>query len=123
VRRFNYFDYAAGAAPSLRQQRNPDVTVRAGGVMEKCTFCVQRIAQARITADMGNGVIPDGSVRTACQAACPTDAITFGDMADPASAVARQKTDARNYALLGELNTRPRTTYLARLAPAADAAG
>ncbi len=118
VRRFNYFDYSAGAAPSLRQQRNPDVTVRAEGVMEKCTFCVQRIAQARIDADDSDGIIPDGTVRTACQSACPTDAITFGDMADPTSQVAKAKTSARNYALLGELNTRPRTTYLARLAPA-----
>jgi molybdopterin-containing oxidoreductase family iron-sulfur binding subunit len=120
VRRFNYFDYSAGAAPSLRQQRNPDVTVRAEGVMEKCTFCVQRIAEARITADTSDGTIADGAVRTACQSACPTDAIVFGDMADAASQVSKAKTSGRNYALLGELNTRPRTTYLARLAPAAE---
>jgi molybdopterin-containing oxidoreductase family iron-sulfur binding subunit len=120
VRRFNYFDYSAGAAPSLRQQRNPDLTVRAEGVMEKCTYCVQRIAQARIDADLSDGKIPDGTVRTACQSACPTDAITFGDMADPTSKVAKAKASARNYALLGELNTRPRTTYLARLAPGAE---
>jgi molybdopterin-containing oxidoreductase family iron-sulfur binding subunit len=120
VRRFNYFDYSAGAAPSLRQQRNPDVTVRAEGVMEKCTFCVQRIAEARITADKGDGKIPDGAVRTACQSACPTDAIVFGDMEDKGSRVSMAKTSDRNYALLGELNTRPRTTYLARLAPGAE---
>jgi molybdopterin-containing oxidoreductase family iron-sulfur binding subunit len=120
VRRFNYFDYAAGAAPSLRQQRNPDVTVRAEGVMEKCTFCVQRIAEARITADTSDGKIPDGAVRTACQSACPTGAIVFGDMADPSSMVSKAKTSGRNYALLGELNTRPRTTYLARLGPGAE---
>jgi len=116
VRRFNYFDYSAGAAPSLAQQRNPDVTVRSAGVMEKCTFCVQRIAEARIGADKGDGAIPDGAVRTACQAACPTNAIVFGDMVDASSAVAKAKTSPRNYALLEELNTRPRTTYLARLA-------
>jgi molybdopterin-containing oxidoreductase family iron-sulfur binding subunit len=120
VRRFNYFDYSAGAAPSLRQQHNPDVTVRTEGVMEKCTFCVQRIAEARIAADTSDGKIADGAVRTACQAACPTEAIVFGDMADASSMVSKAKASGRNYALLGELNTRPRTTYLARLAPGAD---
>jgi molybdopterin-containing oxidoreductase family iron-sulfur binding subunit len=120
VRRFNYFDYSGGAAPSLRQQRNPDVTVRAEGVMEKCTFCVQRIAEARIAADKSDGKIPDGAVRTACQSACPTDAIVFGDMDNTGSAVSKAKSSGRNYTLLGELNTRPRTTYLARLAPGAE---
>ena len=118
VRRFNYLDYSAGAAPSIQEQRNPDVTVRGRGVMEKCTYCVQRIAEARIQADKGDGVIPDGAVKTACQGACPTRAITFGDLSDSKSAVAAARHDPRNYALLGELNTRPRTTYLARLAPA-----
>ncbi len=118
VRHFNYLDYSAGAAPSVQAQRNPDVTVRARGVMEKCTYCVQRIAQARITADKTNGPIPDGAVETACQNACPTRAITFGDLSRPDSAVARARQDPRNYSLLGELNTRPRTTYLAALAPA-----
>jgi molybdopterin-containing oxidoreductase family iron-sulfur binding subunit len=117
VRRFNYYDYSAGAAPTLRQQRNPDVTVRSAGIMEKCTYCVQRIAAARIDADLGDGKIPDGTVRTACQAACPADAIVFGDMDDATSEVAKAKSSARNYALLGELGTRPLTTYLARLAP------
>ena len=117
VRRFNYLDYTAGTAPSLQEQRNPDVSVRGRGVMEKCTYCVQRIAEARIQADKGDGVIPDGAVKTACQGACPTRAITFGDLSDSKSAVVAARHDPRNYALLGELNTRPRTTYLARLAP------
>ncbi|MBV9748565.1 MAG: 4Fe-4S dicluster domain-containing protein, partial [Acetobacteraceae bacterium] len=117
VRRFNYLDYSAGAAPSVQEQRNPDVSVRGRGVMEKCTYCVQRIAEQRIQADKGDGVIPDGAVKTSCQGACPTRAITFGDLADPKSAVLAARHDPRNYALLGELNTRPRTTYLARFAP------
>jgi molybdopterin-containing oxidoreductase family iron-sulfur binding subunit len=116
VRHFNYFDYSAGAAPSLVLQRNPDVTVRARGVMEKCTFCVQRIEAAHIEADRNNGTIPDGAVRTACQAACPTQAIIFGDLRADGSAVAAARADRRGYALLGELNTRPRTTYLAKRA-------
>ena len=118
VRRFNYADYSAGAAPSIVEQRNPDVTVRARGVMEKCTYCVQRIAEARIVSDRDNTPIPDGAVRTACQSACPTRAIAFGDLADAGSEVARLQDDPRRYALLGELNTRPRTTYLAARAPA-----
>ncbi len=119
VRRFNFHDYSAGAELSLQAQRNPDVTVRAGGVMEKCTYCVQRIAAARVEADQAGRPIRDGEVRTACQQACPTRAITFGDLADRGSAVAHAFADPRNYALLGELNTRPHTTYLATLAPAA----
>jgi molybdopterin-containing oxidoreductase family iron-sulfur binding subunit len=117
VRRFNYFDYAGGVAPALALQRNPEVTVRSGGVMEKCTYCVQRVVAARIEADRENRPIADGAVKTACQGACPTQAITFGDLADPKSAVSRARKDPRNYALLGELNTRPRTTYLAALVP------
>ena len=99
--------------------RNPDVTVRARGVMEKCTYCVQRIAEARAVSDITNEPIPEGAVRTACQSACPTSAITFGDLATPDSAVSAARRDPRRYALLGELNTRPRTTYLAVRAPAA----
>jgi molybdopterin-containing oxidoreductase family iron-sulfur binding subunit len=117
VRKFNYFDYAAAASPSVAQQYNPDVTVRARGVMEKCTFCVQRIAEARIQSDRDEAPIPDGAVRTACQGACPTNAITFGDLADSTSKVAAAHADPRRYALLEALNTRPRTTYLAKLAP------
>jgi molybdopterin-containing oxidoreductase family iron-sulfur binding subunit len=91
--------------------------VRSRGVMEKCTFCVQRIAQARVASDLTGEPIRDGSVRTACQAACPTSAISFGDLADKSSKVAAVRADARNYALLEELNTRPRTTYLAKFVP------
>ena len=117
VRHFNYLDYSAGAAPSLELGRNPQVSVRARGVMEKCTYCVQRIENARIDADKQNSSIADGVVQTACQAACPTLAITFGNLNDKGSAVAAARADTRNYALLGELNVRPRTTYLAERAP------
>ena len=117
VRRFNYFDYSGGAQPSVQLQRNPEVTVRAAGVMEKCTYCVQRIATARIDADKGDGHIPDGAVVTACQGACPTRAISFGDLGDPASAVRTARADNRNYGLLDELGVRPRTTYLTKRAP------
>lgn len=116
VRRFNYLDYSGGMPPVTQQQRNPDVTVRARGVMEKCTYCIQRIASARIdSAKDAHAPIPDGTVETACQGACPTRAITFGNVADPKSAVSMAKADPRNYALLGHLNTKPRTTYLAGL--------
>jgi molybdopterin-containing oxidoreductase family iron-sulfur binding subunit len=118
VRHFNWYDYAGDAAPVAQLQRNPSVTVRAGGVMEKCTYCVQRIAAARIDADKGDGLIPDGRVTTACQGACPTRAITFGDLNDPSAQVRAARADPRNYALLGELGVRPRTTYLAKRAPA-----
>lgn len=122
VRRFNYLDYTGDMPAVAQQQRNPEVTVRARGVMEKCTYCVQRIAAARIdSAKDAHAPIPDGAVETACQGACPTRAITFGNLSDPGSRVARARADPRNYALLGALNTRPRTTYLARLAPPAEA--
>ncbi len=118
VRRFNYLDYSGGMPPVTQQQRNPEVTVRARGVMEKCTYCIQRIATARIdSAKDAHAPIPDGTVETACQGACPTRAITFGNVADPQSAVSVAKRDPRHYALLGHLNTKPRTTYLAALAP------
>ncbi len=123
VRRFNYLDYSGGVAPSIALQRNPEVTVRARGVMEKCTYCVQRIAAARIESDRSDTPIPDGRVQTACQGACPTRAISFGDLHDPASTVASLRQDPRHYALLGELNTRPRTTYLAGMAPPGEAPG
>ncbi|HEX4768919.1 MAG TPA: TAT-variant-translocated molybdopterin oxidoreductase [Lichenihabitans sp.] len=118
VRHFNYLDYTSAAAPSVQQQRNPEVTVRPKGVMEKCTYCVQRIVEARIDSDKSGQPIPDGTVKTACQGACPTRAITFGDLNDQASAVRAAHGDARNYALLGELGLKPRTTYLAERAPA-----
>ncbi|TLU73477.1 TAT-variant-translocated molybdopterin oxidoreductase [Lichenicoccus roseus] len=119
VRRFNYLDYSAGAAPQLAEQRNPDVTVRARGVMEKCTYCVQRIAEGRIDSDKTGNPISDGTVRTACQTACPTQAISFGDLADATSAVRAKRQDPRNYSLLGDLGVKPRTTYLAKYEPAA----
>jgi MoCo/4Fe-4S cofactor protein with predicted Tat translocation signal len=108
VRRFNYFDFSA-EEHRPPQARNPDVTVRARGVMEKCTFCLQRIAQARIAADRENR--PVGEVRTACQAVCPTQALTFGNLADPAGDVAARKQSPLAYALLAEQDTYPRLTY------------
>lgn len=114
VRRFNFHEYS-GRAPEVRLRANPDVTIRSRGVMEKCTYCVQRIQAARITAGKQQRAIRDGDVVTACQAACPTRAIVFGDINDPASLVSQRKRDRRNYALLGGLNTRPRTTYLTRI--------
>ena len=115
VRRFNFFQYADQDTESLKAQRNPEVTVRMRGVMEKCTYCIQRIANGRIEADKAGRRIRDGEVITACQAVCPTQAITFGDLNDPASRVKAVKASPLNYALLGELNTQPRTTYLAKV--------
>ncbi len=113
VRRFNFLLYQDWDTQSLWPMRNPDVTVRSRGVMEKCTYCVQRISQARIAAKLDDRQIRDGEIVTACQAACPTNAIVFGNINDPASQVSRQKSSPRNYTLLAELNNRPRTSYLA----------
>ena len=115
VRRFNFLEYSPAADSAPAQGQNPNVTVRRRGVMEKCTYCVQRINAARIDADLGNRKIRDGEILTACQQACPAEAIIFGDQADPNSAVSRRKREPVNYALLAELGTRPRTTYLARI--------
>jgi molybdopterin-containing oxidoreductase family iron-sulfur binding subunit len=115
VRRFNFLLYSDRETPSLALLNNPDVTVRARGVMEKCTYCIQRINEARYTAEIAGRSIRDGEVVTACQAACPTQAIVFGDLNDKTSQVAKLRADPRNYGLLEELNTRPRTTYLAKL--------
>ncbi|MEJ5170217.1 MAG: 4Fe-4S dicluster domain-containing protein, partial [Fimbriimonadales bacterium] len=123
VRRFNYLNYQFAQKnfdrkediPLLKLLNNPDVTVRGRGVMEKCTYCVQRINSARIEAKKQGRKIRDGEVLTACQQACPSQAIVFGDVSDPNSRVSQIKRNQRNYSLLGELNVRPRTTYLARV--------
>ena len=115
VRRFNWFDLTAKDPPELRAARNPEVSVRGRGVMEKCTYCIQRISAARIDAKKEDREIRDGEVLTACQAACPTQAIVFGDIAERDSRVSRRKASGRDYELLPETNTRPRTTYQARI--------
>ena len=133
VRRFNFFTFADWATESLKLGRNPDVTVRSRGVMEKCTYCVQRIRSGEIVAEREGRPIADGEIVGACQAACPTGAIVFGDLSDihsekeitnPAtgvkhkvkgSDVRRWKGESTNYGLLAELNTMPRTSYLAAL--------
>jgi molybdopterin-containing oxidoreductase family iron-sulfur binding subunit len=115
VRRFNFLLYQDWNTPQYKLMRNPEVSIRSRGVMEKCTYCTQRISAARIEAEKDGRKIRDGEVVTACQAACPTEAITFGDISDPNSKIAKSKKDHRNYILLNELNTQPRTTYLAGL--------
>lgn len=115
VRRFNFFLYQDFETPSLQLGRNPDVSIRSRGVMEKCTYCVQRINQARITAKTQDRKIADGEIVTACQGACPSDAIVFGDLNDDQSKVSLAKNSPLDYSLLEELGTRPRTTYLGRV--------
>ena len=113
VRRFNFLLYSDYETESLKFMRNPDVTVRSRGVMEKCSYCVQRIEEAKFTADKENRAIRDGEIVTACQQTCPTDAIIFGNKNDPNSRVAKRKAEERDYQVLADLNYRPRTTYTA----------
>ena len=115
VRRFNFLLFSDYETESLKLMRNPDVTVRSRGVMEKCSYCVQRINAAKIDADKENREIRDGEIVTACQQACPTNAIIFGNINDKNSQVAKLKAQQRNYGVLADLNTRPRTTYLAEV--------
>jgi MoCo/4Fe-4S cofactor protein with predicted Tat translocation signal len=121
VRRFNFFLFQDWVTPQYKMMRNPDVTVRSRGVMEKCSYCVQRITEHRIDAETtsvreGKEIkIKDGELQTACQQSCPANAIIFGNINDPNSKVSKLKAQSRNYSLLGELNTRPRTTYLAEV--------
>jgi molybdopterin-containing oxidoreductase family iron-sulfur binding subunit len=113
VRRFNFLLYSDYDTESLKLMRNPDVSVRSRGVMEKCSYCVQRITVARIEADKENRGIRDGEIVTACQQACPAEAILFGNINDQGSRVAKRRSDERTYQVLADLNTRPRTTYVA----------
>jgi molybdopterin-containing oxidoreductase family iron-sulfur binding subunit len=115
VRRFNFLQYVDETTPVLKLGRNPDVTVRARGVMEKCTFCIQRINEARIDTNRVGGEITDGMVQTACQQACPTQAIIFGNINDPNAAVSKLKQEPLSYTSLDALNTRPRVSYMATI--------
>jgi MoCo/4Fe-4S cofactor protein with predicted Tat translocation signal len=115
VRRFNFLLFQDWDTPQYKMMRNPDVSVRSRGVMEKCTYCVQRISERRIDAEREDRKINDAELQTACQQSCPAGAIIFGNINDPNSKVSKLKAHSRNYSLLGELNTRPRTTYLAEV--------
>jgi molybdopterin-containing oxidoreductase family iron-sulfur binding subunit len=115
VRRFNFFSYTHDLPDLVKMVQNPDVTVRSRGVMEKCTFCLQRINSVKQKAKHEGRQIHDGELQTACQQACPTQAIVFGDKNDPNSQVSRDRENERRYDMLSEYNTRPRTSYLAKL--------
>jgi molybdopterin-containing oxidoreductase family iron-sulfur binding subunit len=115
VRRFNFFNFTKDTPDILKLAMNPDVTVRARGVMEKCTYCIQRINRGKVDAKLAGRALKDGDVKTACQQACPAGAIEFGDLRDTSSRVVKAKGESRNYALLDELNTKPRTTYLSKV--------
>jgi molybdopterin-containing oxidoreductase family iron-sulfur binding subunit len=115
VRRFNFFNYTKDTPELLKMANNPDVTVRSRGVMEKCTFCTQRINRAKIDAKLANRTLEDGDILTACQQACPTRAIEFGNLRDADSKVARSQRQGRAYKMLAELNNKPRTSYLAKI--------
>jgi molybdopterin-containing oxidoreductase family iron-sulfur binding subunit len=115
VRRFNFLLYSDWKTPSLYGSRNPNVSVRSRGVMEKCTYCVQRINAAKILSEEEGRPVRDGEIQPACQQSCPAEAIVFGNVNDPNSRVSKLKAQSRNYSLVEDLNTRPRTTYLARV--------
>jgi molybdopterin-containing oxidoreductase family iron-sulfur binding subunit len=115
VRRFNFLLYQDWNTPTYQLMRNPEVSVRSRGVMEKCTYCIQRIQWGKIESEKEGRKVRDGEVKTACQSVCPTEAITFGNINDEQSNVAKLKREPRNYSLLADLNTQPRTTYLAGL--------
>ena len=115
VRRFNFLLFQDWETPQFKLMRNPDVTVRSRGVMEKCTYCVQRISERRIDAERADTTIKEADLQTACQQSCPANAIVFGNLNDPNSQVNKWKALPRNYSLLADLNTRPRTTYLAEV--------
>jgi MoCo/4Fe-4S cofactor protein with predicted Tat translocation signal len=115
VRRFNFLLFSDYETESLKLMRNPDVTVRSRGVMEKCSYCVQRIEEAKIEADKENRLVRDGEIVTACQQACPAEAIIFGNKNDPNSRVSKLRANQRNYQVIADQNTRPRTTYLAEV--------
>ncbi len=115
VRRFNFLAYTADYTAARMMGTNPDVTVRSRGIMEKCTYCVQRIERARISTRMAGTTIKDGELQTACQQGCPARAIEFGSLNDPNAVVTRLHGDARRYDLLHEIGTRPRTAFLARI--------
>lgn len=115
VRRFNFLLYSDYETPSLKLMRNPDVTVRSRGVMEKCTYCIQRIQEAKIQADIDNRPVRDGEIITACQQACPAQAIVFGNLHDKTSRVAKLRANERSYQVIADINTRPRTTYVAEI--------
>src|SRR3984885_781567 len=115
VRRFNFELFADFTTESLMSLRNPNVSVRSRGVMEKCTYCVQRIQSAKIDSEKADRSVRDGEIVTACQAVCPAEAIVFGNINDPKSRVSKLKAQSRDYSLLDDLNTKPRTTYLARV--------
>ncbi len=115
MRRFNFLLYSDFETESLKLMRNPDVSVRSRGVMEKCSYCVQRISAAKIEADKENRAIRDGEIVTACQQACPASAITFGNLNDKSSRIARLRSNERTYQVLADQNTRPRTTYVAEV--------
>jgi molybdopterin-containing oxidoreductase family iron-sulfur binding subunit len=115
VRRFNFFNYTNELPEIVQMAQNPDVTVRSRGVMEKCTYCLQRISAAKIQSKVEGKALKDGDVVTACQQACPTKAIEFGNIIDPDSKISKSKKNDRRYEMLAELNIKPRTSYLARL--------